>query len=122
MRERSIMKSIQRTRAWVIFNILCLVSAVGTASASDWPQWRGPKRDGVSLETGLLKTWPAQGPALVWKGTNIGAGYSGVAVVDGKIFTMGDGTDASFIYALDAANGKQVWAAKVGKTGGGSGY
>jgi outer membrane protein assembly factor BamB len=106
---------------------LCLLSSLAfgpsaTAAESDWPQWRGPNRDGKSLETGLLQEWPAGGPALVWKATGIGAGYSGVSVVDGRIFTMGDATDASFLYALNEADGKPVWAAKVGKSGGGSGY
>jgi outer membrane protein assembly factor BamB len=107
-------------------NVLALVflSAVTWQSAaadSDWPQWRGPHRDGISPETGLLKQWPAEGPKLLWKTSTLGGGYSGVAVVDGKIFTMGD-ADASFIYALNEADGKQLWAAKVGKTGGGGGY
>ena len=84
----------------------------------DWPQWRGPNRDGVSPETGLLKTWPAQGPALLWKTKGLGAGFSGVSVVGDKIFTMGDATDASFIYGLRESDGKQLWSAKVGKTGG----
>jgi outer membrane protein assembly factor BamB len=104
---------------------LCVVACLPFKAAgadSDWPQWRGPQRDGISPDTGLLQQWPAQGPKQLWKIISIGAGYSGVAVVDGKIFTMGDGPDASFIYALDEATGKQFWAAKVGKPGGGGGY
>ncbi len=102
--------------------LLLGLAASAAAADSDWPQWRGPHRDGISPETGLLQQWPAQGPTLAWKVTGLGAGYSGLAVVDGKIFTMGDGTDSSFIYALSEANGKQLWAAKVGKPGGGGGY
>src|ERR1051325_10231950 len=102
--------------------LLCLAGGAVSQTAGEWPQWRGPNRDGISQETGLLQQWPAKGPALSWKATGLGAGYSGVAGVNGKSFTMGDATDASFVYALDEATGKQLWAAKVGKTGGGDGY
>jgi outer membrane protein assembly factor BamB len=115
----NLMKSNLNLRVWALVVSFCFKVA---AADSDWPQWRGPHRDGISPETGLLKEWPAQGPKQLWKITNLGGGYSGVAVVDGKIFTMGDGSDASFIYALNEATGKQLWAAKVGKTGGGGGY
>jgi outer membrane protein assembly factor BamB len=102
--------------------VLLSLSAELCAADADWPQWRGPRRDGVSTETGLLASWPAAGPPLAWKITNIGVGYSGIAVVKGKIFTMGDSTDSSFIYALNESNGQPVWQAKVGKPGGGQGY
>jgi outer membrane protein assembly factor BamB len=104
---------------------LCLTApfAVSVSAAdADWPQWRGPNRDGISTEAGLLKRWPAGGPPLAWKIKGIGAGYSGVSVAGGRIYTMGDSTDTSFIFALNEADGKQVWAAKVGKIGGGEGY
>ena len=105
------------TASILSLSILISLTSLLTAADSDWPQWRGPGRDGISPETGLLKQWPAQGPPLVWKATGIGAGYSGVAVVDGTIYTMGDSTDASFVYALHEATGKPLWAAKVGKPG-----
>src|SRR5215211_2408534 len=92
-----------------------------TADAGDWPQWRGAKRDGKSSDTGLLTEWPSGGPPLVWKTNGVGAGFSSVAVVDGRIFTMGDGTDSSSVHALDL-DGKHVWMAKLGRTGGGGGY
>lgn len=104
---------------------LCLTAPLGVRAAAadaDWPQWQGPNRDGISTETGLLKRWPAGGPPLAWKIKGIGAGYSGVSVAGGRIYTMGDSTDASFIFALNEADGKQVWTSKVGKTGGGDGY
>ena len=94
-----------------------LVVVSGVAFAGDWPQWRGPNRDGKSSDTGLLKEWPAGGPPLVWKTNGIGDGYSSVAVVAGKIFTMGDGSDSSFLHALDL-NGKHLWMTKVGRIGG----
>jgi len=65
-----------------------LVSAAAAFAAdAEWPQWRGPNRDGVSKETGLLKTWPSQGPPLEWTAKGLGTGYSSVSISGGKIFT-----------------------------------
>jgi outer membrane protein assembly factor BamB len=79
----------------------------------DWGQFRGPKRDGVSTETGLLKEWPKAGPTLVWKATGVGQAMSSVSVVGNKVFTMGDG----MMLALDAATGKVLWKTMTGDTG-----
>jgi outer membrane protein assembly factor BamB len=46
------------------------------AMAADWPQWRGPRRTGISQETGLLKEWPKEGPKLLWQLPDIGDGYA----------------------------------------------
>src|SRR5687767_7778097 len=63
--------------------------SVSTFAANfDWPQWRGPNRDDVSKETGLLKSWPEGGPQKVWSYENAGNGYSGPAIVSGKLFTL----------------------------------
>ena len=103
----------------LFFAITLIVNS--TLSAADWPQWRGPNRDGHSPETALLREWPQGGPPFVWKTNGLGAGYSSVAVANGKIFTMGDRPDAAFVHALDLS-GKQLWSTKVGKPGGGDGY
>ena len=87
------------------------------AESADWPQWRGPHRDDISTETGLLKDWPANGPPLAWKAAGLGVGYSTVSIADGKIFTMGDHGDYADVLALDL-NGKQLWTTKIGKSGG----
>ena len=84
------------------------------AQSTDWPQWRGPNRDGISKETGLLKSWPANGPTLLWKAKGAGSGYSSFAVANGKLFTMGLRGDREFIIAFDVANGKEVWASSHG--------
>ncbi len=94
----------------------------GPAPDSDWNQWRGPKRDGHSADTGLLKEWPAGGPALAWKITDLGGGFSSVSVSGDHLFTMGDQGDSCNIVCLNAVDGKTVWTAKVGKTDGGGGY
>jgi hypothetical protein len=49
----------------------------------DWPQWRGPNRDGISLDTGLLKEWPSDGPPVLWQENSVGIGYSSISVKDG---------------------------------------
>jgi outer membrane protein assembly factor BamB len=85
--------------------------------ATDWPQWRGPDRDGISKETGLIDRIQAEGPKLVWKSTGLGSGFSTVSVADGRIYTCGDRADSSFVFALNAKDGKQVWAARLGKPG-----
>ncbi|HET6250490.1 MAG TPA: PQQ-binding-like beta-propeller repeat protein [Tepidisphaeraceae bacterium] len=87
------------------------------AAAGDWPQWRGPHRDAVSSETGLLQDWPTEGPKLAWKATGMGVGYSTVSIADGKIFTMGDHGDVADVMALDM-DGKTLWTTKIGKSGG----
>ena len=84
------------------------------ASAGNWPQWRGPLRDGISVDTGLLTTWPAGGPPKVWTATGLGAGLSSVAIVGGRIYTMGDRRDGQYVIALSEDAGKELWAARVG--------
>lgn len=96
--------------------ILSLFSGA-LGAPGDWPEFRGPNRDDISKETGLLKDWPAGGPLLSWKITGIGDGYSGVAVVGDRIYTAGDRSDASFLQALNRADGKKAWEAKLGKPG-----
>jgi outer membrane protein assembly factor BamB len=81
----------------------------------DWPQWRGPNRDGLSRETGLLSSWPAGGPPLVWKAAGLGAGYSTVTVDGGRVFTLGTARDIEYLIALDARTGKELWRARIGR-------
>lgn len=93
-----------------------------TALAADWPQFRGPNRDGVSRETGLLKAWPDGGPKLAWKVNGLGAGFSGVSTSSGRLFTMGEDEASSYVYALEESTGKVLWKTKIGAIGGGQGY
>jgi len=104
-------------RSAVALTLFCAVSAVLVAAAPDsagWPQWRGPGRDGVSKDTGLLNQWPAAGPALAWKSTGLGGGFSSLAISGGKIFTLGDRDGAQHAIALNQADGKVLWTGKVG--------
>lgn len=83
------------------------------ATAGEWPQWRGPDRTGCSKETGLLKSWPATGPPLVWKATGLGGGYSAPSIADGRIYGMGYVGEEETVWALDAQTGKQVWSTPI---------
>jgi outer membrane protein assembly factor BamB len=89
-------------------------SAVVTARAADWPQWRGPDRDDVSKETGLLQTWPDGGPKLLWTYREAGAGYSGPAVVGSTLYAMGAEGGKEYLYALDLETRNKAWSAEVG--------
>lgn len=91
--------------------LLCLAPSY----ASDWPQWRGPNRDGKSPETGLLESWPAGGPPLVWKATGLGEGYAAFSIVGNRLYTQGQRGDQEFVIAIDIATGKQVWTAPSGR-------
>ncbi len=86
--------------------------------AEDWPQWRGPNRDGLSKETGLLKEWPEGGPAMQWKADGLGEGYSSVAVANGYVYTLGDLEDGCYLIALSDDDGQIAWKTKIGERGG----
>lgn len=94
--------------------VLALAHQALAQSAANWPQWRGPNRDGISTETGLLKQWPAEGPPLVWKASGAGGGYSSFSVANGKLYTMGLRGDREFVVAFDVATGKEAWSTPHG--------
>jgi outer membrane protein assembly factor BamB len=94
--------------------VLSLSSVVSNRTMDDWPQWRGPNRDGISTERGLLKTWPAGGPRLAWKVSGAGDGYSSFAVAGGKVYTMGARGGTEYVMAFNAADGKKLWETKLG--------
>jgi len=81
---------------------------------SDWPQWRGPERNGVSKDTGLLKQWPAPGPQRAWSISSLGEGYGSLAIKGDRIFVQGSRDRASVVFCLNRADGKTVWSAALG--------
>jgi outer membrane protein assembly factor BamB len=91
-----------------------LLFAPASVAALDWPQWRGPERNDLSKETGLLTSWPKDGPKLLWSCTDAGLGYSGPAVVGDRLYTMGAFKDRETLYALDVHTGKKLWSGEVG--------
>ena len=84
------------------------------AAGPEWPGWRGPDRDASSRETGLATQWPASGPPLLWKASGMGTGFSSLAVVDGRIYTLGDRDGAQFLLAFDANGGAPLWKTRMG--------
>jgi outer membrane protein assembly factor BamB len=89
-----------------------------SARADDWPQWRGPQRDGRSGETGLLKEWPKDGPKLIWQVKDLGGGYSTPSVAGGRLYVLADmERQAEFVHARDAKDGSPLWSTKIGKVG-----
>lgn len=84
--------------------------------AGDWPQWRGPNRDAISLETGLLQEWTDEGPKLVWHAKGLGRGYASIVTSNGTVITMGKRDSDVLITALDAHTAQQIWQMKIGTT------
>lgn len=108
---------IHRMRAAAVISTLVLLFAgtvVAPLVAADWPQWRGPDRDGKSKESGLLSAWPEAGPPLAWRSTGLGTGYSSLAVAAGTIYTLGDLGDTQHAIAVSAKNGAMLWKTPVG--------
>ena len=91
--------------------------AAEEARRGDWSRWRGPNGDGISLETGLLDTWPAEGPPLAWRVKGLGNGYASVAVVAGKIYTLGKVRDKTYLHCRSTLDGSEVWKSQVGSGG-----
>ncbi len=80
------------------------------ADETDWPQWRGPARDGHAAPHALLQSWPEGGPKLLWSYKQAGLGYSTVSVSDGRVFTMGQRGTETFALCLDPKSGEELWA------------
>jgi len=97
---------------------LPLLLLAATGRADDWPQFRGPDRDNVSKDTGLLKSWPKDGPPLAWQAKGLGGGFSSLSVVGDRIYTLGNSGNKSFVVALERDGGKVVWSEEVGPAGG----
>ncbi len=99
-------------------SVAAVVLAGVTIGASDWPQWQGPDRTGISKETGLLKEWPRSGPPLVWTATGVGTGYGSMAVAGDRIYVQGARNRQSAVIAFNRADGKEVWSKALGSTEG----
>lgn len=94
----------------------------GSVTATDWPQWRGPDRDGVSKEKGILADW-SQPPKKLWQITTPGAGYNGPAVAGGVVYIVGSsgkGKDrVGTLSALKVSDGSKLWQYDYGQEWGG---
>jgi outer membrane protein assembly factor BamB len=95
--------------------MMALLAGAATLGAQDdWPQWQGPNRNRISSETGLLKEWPAAGPAVVWTANGVGSGYGSMAVAGNRVYLQGARGSESMVIALNRADGKEVWAKALG--------
>ncbi len=100
---------MRRLRFTLMF-ALCLVA--GIATAADWPQFRGPNRDGISPESAVLKSWPASGPKVLWKAP-LGEGYSQVVSVKGRLYAFAQQGEEQVAVAFDGATGKRLWRTRI---------
>lgn len=113
--------SAHRAILGMLTTLLALASAFAepdgpiASPEPDWPQWRGPSRDGVSAEKGLLQSWPEGGPKLRWTMDKLGTGWSSPIVVGSRIYITGDVEDDLVLYAFDL-DGKLVWKTTNGKS------
>ena len=96
-------------------SVVSLAIVVSNRAMDDWPQWRGPNRDGISAERGLLKSWPQNGPPLAWQASGAGEGYSSFAVANGRLYTLGARGGSEYVIAYDAASGKRLWETAHGR-------
>jgi outer membrane protein assembly factor BamB len=106
---------VSKTLRACVGAVTAVLGAVGLATSTpahgaDWPQFRGPDRNGISAETRLLRTWPAAGPKVLWT-TPVAQGYSAAAIVDGKVYfnDYDEKTSEYLIRCLSLADGKELW-------------
>ena len=95
--------------------LLVPITAAQQTAPADWFQWRGPNRDGISQETGLLQEWPKSGPPQVWRASGVGNGYSSFSSSGGRLYTLGARAGVEYVIALDRATGKKVWETQNGR-------
>lgn len=99
----------------VLLSLLIAPAGRGiSTSDTDWPQWRGPGRTGISQETGLLKVWPETGPRVLWSISTLGEGYGSMAVKDDRVYVQGVKGGESVVFCLNRADGKTVWTTPLG--------
>ena len=97
------------------FPCLCLLlvaTSVHAQTKSEWPQFLGPNRNGISAETGLLDSWPKAGPKELWR-VKGGIGVSGFAISRGRAVTMIQTAGKQDVLCLDAETGKTLWQTHV---------
>jgi outer membrane protein assembly factor BamB len=96
-------------------HLYAIHSGSAPRSSAPWPQWRGPDRDNISSETGLLQSWPENGPPRLWTVTGLGQGIHSVSMADGRLYTVGTTNETETALALDAESGEKIWAQSLGK-------
>lgn len=105
------------TRSLLVLSLDIFLAAAAVAADAtkfDWPQWRGPNRDGVSVEKGLLESWPEAGPKLLWQSEGLGKGMASVAISGDRIYTLGQLKGKTHLIAVSRQDGSPLWTAEVG--------
>jgi len=102
-----------------LFALIVFANGAGFSLGEDWPTFRGAQRTSVSTDKNLLKSWPEQGPKLVWETKGAGRGYASITVAGDQLFTLGDGLSTTkdkdeYLTCFDRKSGKQLWATKTG--------
>lgn len=93
-----------------ILNLIFLFAFISNICAQDWPQYLGPARNNTSPQKGILRSWPATGPELLWT-TNIGPGFGGPVIKDGKVYLLDrDDKTGDIMRCFDFGNGKELWS------------
>ncbi|MCH8829816.1 MAG: PQQ-binding-like beta-propeller repeat protein, partial [Planctomycetes bacterium] len=82
--------------------------ATTTNQRFDWPHWRGPNRNGISSETGLIHEFPANGPKILWR-EKLSSGFSGLSVSGGRVFTLFGEGGREKVVCFDANTGREIW-------------
>ena len=101
----------------VLLFTFCVVSVMDAphAAGDDWPQWRGPDRDGLSRESGLLEEWPSSGPEREWTVSNLGPGYGSLAIKGDRIYVQMTVGQRSAVASVNRADGRLVWSTALGR-------
>ncbi len=105
---RAISRMASALGLWRPVLLVAAACPILSTTASDWPAWRGPTRNGISKEAGLNLSWAAEGPKVLWKGS-IGKGFSSVTVAKGRAYSLGNLEEVDTVYCLDAETGKEIW-------------
>ena len=93
----------------LLYTAVVLFACILNVCAQDWPQYQGPNRNNTSPQKGILRTWPASGPEVLWT-VNVGPGYGGPVVKDGKVYLLDrDDKTGDIMRCFDLSNGKELW-------------
>jgi outer membrane protein assembly factor BamB len=111
-------RRLTATSAGLLSSLLTswLLTSVTFAGDADWPQWRGPNRDGHAAPQELLQQWPAGGPKAKWEFRGAGIGYSAFSIVGDRLYTMGTKDSDCVTMCLDAQSGELVWETSTSRS------
>lgn len=109
------MSKLNAPQFYRLVAICCVMISNAMAVENDWPRWRGTQGDANSTEKGLLKSWPESGPPLAWQCKGLGSGFSSLAVVGDRIFSLGAKDGKSYLICLSRKDGSLIWQTPFGE-------